>query len=193
METELKMEESWKKHFPCVILIGMPGAGKTTVGQVLANRLNWAFLDTDKIIESLYGTRLQAITDHFGKEEFLKIEGKIICTLDASRCVIATGGSVVYDRSAMEKLKSLGPVVFLDVPLSVLLKRIEKEPERGIAMAPGQTLEDLFNEREKLYKKYADTVIYTDDLSADKLAEEILNRLSLSNLNADTFSQESGL
>lgn len=145
-------------HLPegfCVSLIGMAGAGKSTVGRALARLLNWAFADTDHIIEAAYAVPLQTIADAVDKEAFLDLEAAIIGQLQLQRAVLATGGSVVYRREAMEHLAELGPIVHLDVPLDVVVERIARNPDRGLAIAPGQTIGDLFREREALYRRYA--------------------------------------
>jgi len=164
------------KTFPCVSLIGMAGCGKTTVGLALAKLLGWAFMDTDHLIESAYGTRLQDVTDRLAKEEFLDMEAEMICSLRTSRTVIATGGSVVYREAGMRRLQSLGPIVRLDCPLAVVLERISHNPERGIAIAEGQTIEDLYLERQELYVRYAD-IACNATRSPSQCAEWILARL----------------
>ena len=154
-------------HFPAgagVILIGMAGAGKSTVGKALAQRLNWACADTDHIIEAHYGVVLQRIADTLSKDEFLDLECRVVLELRLSRTVLATGGSVVYRERAMRHLSSLGPLVYLDVSLPVILERIARKPDRGLAIAPGQTVEDLFLEREELYRRYADISLPVHDL-----------------------------
>ena len=123
----------------CVTLIGMAGAGKSTGARAVAERLGWAYVDTDYLIESTYGARLQDVTDALDKESFLDVEAKVILSLRMQRAVLATGGSVVYRPEAMRYLASLGPVVFLDVPLPIILERIARKPDRGLAIAPGQT------------------------------------------------------
>ncbi|MBQ4567406.1 MAG: shikimate kinase [Desulfovibrio sp.] len=142
------------KLAPCVILIGMAGAGKSTVGSLLARELGWAFLDSDHVMEALYGARLQDITDAMDKESFLDVEAAVICSIRAHRTVIGTGGSVVYREAAMRHLAGLGCLVHLDVPLGVIEERIARNPERGLAIAPGQTLADIFYEREALYARW---------------------------------------
>lgn len=146
----------------CITLIGMAGAGKSTLGKLLAHELGWVFIDTDHLIEAQYGTNLQAVTDKMTKEEFLNVECNVICNVRAKRCVIATGGSVVYREAAMDHLNSLGPVCHLDVSLPIILERISQAPDRGLAIAPGQTVEDLYNERKALYKKYAKVSVPCD-------------------------------
>lgn len=146
------------KKWPCVTLIGMPGAGKTTIGSKLAKELNWAFMDTDNVIEALYAARLQDITDALGKDAFLDVENEVIRQISAGRCVISTGGSVIYRAKAMERLKRLGPVVFISLSLAQIEERIARNPERGIAIAPGQSIKDLYEERRELYDFYADII-----------------------------------
>ena len=140
---------------PCITLIGMAGAGKSTVGSALAQELGWALVDSDHLIEATYGARLQDITDALGKSAFLDTEAKVIAAIKAHRTVIATGGSVIYRDSAMQHLAALGPIVFIDVPFRLIEERIARNPERGIAMNPGEKLEDIFNERLALYTHYA--------------------------------------
>lgn len=155
----------------------MPGAGKTTIGYKLAQALSWAFLDTDTIIESLYAARLQIITDTLGKKAFLDVESQIIRSIRLQRCVIATGGSVVYKQKAMDHLAALGPIIHIEVPLSVIEERVEMNPERGIAIAANQTLQDLYNERAPLYAANASFVCSSYDRSPDECVQEILSSL----------------
>lgn len=140
---------------PCVVLIGMAGAGKSTVGMALAQTLGWAFMDSDYLMEALYADRLQSVTDALSKEAFLDLEAVVLESIRVQRTVIATGGSAVYRPQAMAHLATLGPVVFLDVPLETIEERIARNPDRGLAIAPGQTLADIFYEREALYNHYA--------------------------------------
>lgn len=147
----------------CVTLIGMAGAGKSTVGRAVAELLGWAYVDTDHLIEATYGARLQDVTDALDKETFLDVEARVIQSLRMQRAVLATGGSVVYREGAMRYLASLGPVVFLDVPLDIILERIARKPDRGLAIAPGQTIEDLFIERQALYRQAAQVTVRGGD------------------------------
>lgn len=143
----------------CVCIIGMAGAGKTTVGRELAALLGWPQIDTDNVIEATYGARLQAIADSMSKEDFLDLEGAVLSRLNVRRSVVSTGGSAVYRPYAISHLKSLGPMIHLAVPLKVILERIARKPERGLAINPGQTVEDLFYEREALYEAAADFTV----------------------------------
>ena len=100
----------------CISLIGMAGVGKSTIGMLLARELDWAFVDSDHLIEALYGTRLQTITDELGKEAFLDVEDGVVSSLRLQRTVIATGGSVVYRERCMRRLQEMGPIIYLDAP-----------------------------------------------------------------------------
>ncbi len=162
---------------PCVSLVGMPGVGKSTVGLALAKYLQWSFVDSDYVMESLYGVPLQSVTDAMSKEEFLDVEMEVVASLRLFRTVIATGGSVIYRERAMQNLRSLGPIVYLSAGLPLLLERIARNPDRGIAIAPGQTIEDLFNERAELYTKYAQCTIDAEALEPDDCAKAIAHSL----------------
>lgn len=162
----------------CISIIGMAGAGKTTVGRELALQLGWAHVDTDNLIEATYGTRLQAVADSMDKESFLDVEAGVIRRIGARRTVLSTGGSVVYRHAAMEHLAALGPLVYLEVSLPLILQRIAMNPERGLAIAPGQTIEDLYNERIALYRRYATFTVAADTLSPTQCAQRIVAWLS---------------
>lgn len=164
----------------CISLIGMAGAGKSAVGHALAERLGWAHVDTDFLIESTYGNHLQAITDAMDKEAFLDLEADIVSAVRVQRAVLSTGGSVVYRPQTMQYLASIGPIVFLDVPLPIILERIARKPDRGLAIAPGQTVEDLFIEREALYQQWATLCIPAGSMPIAKCVDTILERLSVS-------------
>lgn len=161
----------------CICLIGMPGAGKTAIGRALAAELGMAHMDTDALIEAHYGTRLQAVTDSMTKEEFLDVEAYIIGTLLAANTVISTGGSVVYRQSAVRRLHELGPIVYLRVELPILLERIAKAPDRGIAIAPGETIEDLYRERTRLYEDAANIIFEPKEHSVQSNAERLARLL----------------
>ena len=165
----------------CITIIGMAGAGKSTVGKQLARLLDWKLMDTDQLIESVYGVPLQDITDALGKDAFLDAEAVVICSIRAQRVVLATGGSVVYRENAMAHLRSLGPIAYLDVPLPVILERIARNPLRGLAIAPGQSVEDLFRERETLYTRYADCTVDAGALLPEACAKAILKQLRAGN------------
>ena len=162
---------------PCISIIGMAGAGKSTVGQALAQLLGWAFMDSDHLMEALYASRLQGVTDALSKEAFLDLEAAVVGSVRAARTVLATGGSVIYRESAMRHLAAQGPVVHLDVPFAVIEERIARNPDRGLAIAPGQTLRGLFEEREALYRRYADFCCPVEGRSPQQCAIWIRDRL----------------
>ena len=146
----------------CVSLIGMAACGKSSVGRELAAYLGWAHLDTDLVMEATYATHLQSVTDRLDRAAFLAVEDETIRALRLRRTVISTGGSAVYSAGAMRHLGGLGPIVHVDVPLPVILERIARKPERGLVIAPGQTVEDLFAEREALYRQWRTHQMRTD-------------------------------
>lgn len=142
-----------------ITLIGMPGSGKSTVGVLLAKALGYAFIDTDLLLQRQEGALLQQILDTRGLEAFLDAEEKTIRGLTCTGAVIAPGGSAVCRSGGMKRLKELGKVIYLHVPLSELVRRVDNITTRGIAMAPGQTLADVYAQREPLYRRYADAVV----------------------------------
>ncbi len=142
-----------------VILIGMPGSGKTTIGTELAEKIGFGYIDSDSVIVAHEGKSLNEIIAEQGREGFLDIEAKINSELCASRCIIATGGSVIYRDYAMQKLKQLGTVVYLQLPYEIIESRLGDLTARGVALKDGFTLKDLYNERCPLYEKYADIIV----------------------------------
>ncbi|MEG2172827.1 MAG: homoserine kinase [Desulfovibrionaceae bacterium] len=168
---------TFQQKTSCISLIGMPGAGKSTVGRALARHLDWALVDTDHLIEATYGTNLQTIADSLSKEAFLDLEALIVGSLQARQCVLATGGSVVYREQAMQHLGSLGPVVYLEVSFPLLQERIARNPQRGLAIAPGQSLEDIYAERQSLYTRYAQYTIEADALTPTQCSAAIMRAL----------------
>jgi shikimate kinase len=149
-----------------VILIGMPGAGKSTLGVQLAKCLGLDFVDTDLLIQSQQGEQLQSILDTKGYQALRDIEEQVLLSIRFSNTLIATGGSAVYSTKAMQQLKSLGVVVFLEVGLTALQSRVNgegnNEASRGIARPEGQSFADVFAERSPLYQRYAD-VTYNNE------------------------------
>ncbi|WP_035252794.1 homoserine kinase [Desulfocurvus vexinensis] len=163
---------------PCVTLIGMAGAGKSTVGRALALRLGWAHLDTDHVIEADLGRPLQDVFDGLGREAFIRTEERIVSGLRLKRCVISTGGSVVYGPAAVARLRALGPVVHLHAALDVVARRVGAGQGRGLAIAPGQTIADLYNERRALYEAAADLTVDSGALAPDDCAGAIADWLA---------------
>ncbi len=161
-----------------ITLIGMPGSGKSTVGVLLAKTLGYRFLDADLLIQQREGALLQDILDQRGVEGFLDVEEDVIRSLDCTGTVIAPGGSAVCREGAARRLKELGLVVYLHVPLAELERRISNITTRGIAMAPGQTLADVYAVREPLYRKYADlTVDVTGQNTLEETVAAVLEQL----------------
>ncbi len=162
-----------------VTLIGMPGAGKSTVGVLLAKSLLMDFTDTDLIIQRETGKSLCEIIEADGTESFLETENRIILSHHFHNCVIATGGSAVYGKEAMDKLKEISTVVYLSLPVEELEKRIKDIHTRGVAMKNGVTLRELFEERRSLYEKYADFTVECQDLTAEECVEKIIAKAGL--------------
>ena len=148
-----------------VILIGMPGCGKSTVGVVLAKTMGYRFLDSDLLIQETEGKLLSEIIESNGIDGFNEIENRVNSEIKADRTVIATGGSVVYGREAMENLKSIGVVVYIRLPYNEIEKRLGDLAKRGVSIREGQTLRQLYDERVPLYEKYADIIIDEDGRS----------------------------
>ena len=159
-----------------IILVGMPGAGKSTVGVILAKALSRGFVDTDVLIQTAESRTLQQIIDTDGYLALRKIEERILAGLAVGDHVIATGGSAVYSERAMMHLKSDGLVVFLDVDMATLASRVHDFDTRGLARHPDQTFSDLFAERHALYVRYADITIDCRGLSHDRVVAEISAR-----------------
>lgn len=153
-----------------VILIGMPGVGKSTIGVVVAKRLGYRFLDSDLVIQETCGKLLHELIEEHGVEGFWEIENRINASLMVSRTVIATGGSVCYEAQAMEHLKSIGTVVYLKLSCEALAERLGDLNARGVTMQPGQTLQDLYRERVPLYEQYAHITIDCENLQLRELA-----------------------
>lgn len=160
-----------------VILIGMPGAGKSTLGILLAKETARDFVDTDVLIQLREGKTLQDILEESDYLNLRHIEEEVLLSVDLAHHVIATGGSAVYGHEGMQKLKTLGPVVYLQADLDELRRRIHNFDTRGIARRPEQSLEDVFIEREALYKQYADIVIDCNNKNQEQIIQELLVKL----------------
>lgn len=157
-----------------IVLIGMPGSGKSTVGVVLAKVMGYQFLDSDLEIQRQEKMRLPQIMEEKGIEGFIEIESRVNAELEAEDTVIATGGSVIYTERAMSHLKEIGTVVYLQLSYEQLTKRLGDLKCRGVVLRDGQTLEDLYRERVPLYERYADITISEDGLSVEETMEKIV-------------------
>lgn len=156
-----------------IILIGMPGSGKSTVGVVLAKKLGLRFVDSDLVIQEESGKLLHQLIEELGEEGFLALENKINARIQTKEAVIATGGSAVYGKEAMSHFKRMGIVVYLMLPYEELKERLGDLHERGVVIKEGTTLRDLYEERSPLYEKYADIVIDCSDKDIRRVMEEI--------------------
>lgn len=157
-----------------IVLIGMPGSGKSTCGVLAAKALLKNFFDTDLLLQGLEQNRLQDIIDNRGIEYFMSAEEEAILSLDIKAAVVATGGSVIYSEKAMQHLKSMGRVIYLHLDYDTMVKRIKNITTRGVVLKSGTTLKDMYNERLPLYEKYADNVIYCDDNTVEQTVEQIV-------------------
>ncbi|KAF0154062.1 MAG: shikimate kinase [Syntrophaceae bacterium] len=161
-----------------LVLIGMPGAGKSTAGVLLAKKTALKFLDTDVLIQAAQNRMLQEIIDQDGYLELRRIERDVILTVTERHCVIATGGSAAYHAETMKHLKKDGKIIFLDVRLETLYRRVKDFGTRGIAKRLDQTFEDVFQERKKLYELYADITIDANDLTMEDVARVIMMKIA---------------
>lgn len=160
-----------------ITLIGMPGVGKSTLGVVLAKVLGYQFLDADLLIQKEEKRRLWQIIEQEGVEGFKAIENRVNASIETESTVIATGGSVVYCEEAMEHLKSIGKVVYLELSLQALSKRLRNLKGRGVLLKEGQTLQDLYEERVPLYEKYADIVVSEEGKDLEASLQSLLDRI----------------
>ena len=160
-----------------IILIGMPGCGKSTVGVVLAKAANMDFIDSDLVIQRKMGAKLSALIDAHGDEGFRAIENRINAELEAEHSVIATGGSVIYGEDAMRHLKEIGTVVYLKLSCEAIADRLGDLHARGVTIKPGWTLRDLYNERCPMYEKWADVVVDCEQLRLREVVEYILGKV----------------
>lgn len=161
-----------------IILIGMPGAGKSTVGVVLAKRLGYRFVDSDLVLQEKYGKLLHELIEQYGVEKFWKMEEEVNASLNLEQSVIATGGSAVYGTKAMERLAQGGTVVYLELPYEEIADRLGDLSARGVTMRPGQTLKDLYGERIPLYEKYAHVTVHCGGKLLREIAAEISGKLA---------------
>ena len=161
-----------------IVLVGMPGVGKSTIGVLLAERIGYGFIDTDILMQTRETKKLQEIIKTEGLDGFRRIEETTILSLSLTDHVIATGGSVVYSDIAMKHLKQGGRVCHIDIEPGILHTRLDNIDSRGIVMVPGQTIESLYRERHPLYAKYADMTILSGNLTPGQVIERIESALT---------------
>ncbi len=157
-----------------IVLIGMPACGKSTVGVQLAKWLSMGFIDTDLLVQARAGESMQTYQDANGMEAYRTLERETARSVVCDNCVIATGGSVVYYDEAMKHLQSIARIVFLDVPIDLIKQRIGDISERGVVIRPGMTLDQLYEERRPLYRKYAEHIIDCLDKTQDEILTELI-------------------
>jgi shikimate kinase len=160
-----------------ISLIGMPGAGKSTIGVLLAKELGLSFVDSDLIIQVRHDTTLQDLLDRHGHLQLRQYEEEVLLDIPLAHSLIATGGSAVYSVASMQRLRDAGPGVFVDVPLPTLLERVDNEANRGIARAPGQDFISVFEERIPLYRRHADITFAANELSAREVCRLLCTQL----------------
>ena len=157
-----------------IIFIGMPASGKSTVGVVVAKRLGYDFIDTDLLIQKQEKRLLKEILADMGNDGFLAIENQVNREVEAEHAVISPGGSVVYCKEAMEHFKEIGKIIYLKVSYETINSRISNAKNRGVVLKEGQTLRDLYDERTKLFEKYADYVVSEDGLRLEETIDKVL-------------------
>ena len=160
-----------------ITLIGMPAAGKTCMGKKLAKMLNMKQIDGDRLIEQITGRKLQEIIDTDGLDAFKKIEEEVLLSIKDDNVIISPGGSAVYYESVMEYFKSRGPVVYICVSPEILIKRLGDFSKRGVVLAEGQTINDLYNERTPLLEKYADIILNCNGTAFGKYQKEAVEKI----------------
>lgn len=161
-----------------VTLIGMPGAGKSTVGVLLAKSMLMDFVDTDLLIQRKYGMSLCEFIEKYGEEEFKRAENDVISSLNCENTVIATGGSAVYGEGGMKHLCEISTIVYLSVPVESLSERLSNIRTRGVVMKKGESIEQLFQRRSPLYEKYAEITVDCSALRAEECVDEIIGKLN---------------
>lgn len=156
-----------------IVLIGMPGCGKSTIGVVLAKKMGYAFLDSDLLIQEKEHMLLPEIIKNFGTARFNQIENEVNYSIKCERTVIATGGSVIYGREAMMHLRSIGHMIYLRRSYPDIVRRVGSLRDRGVSMNPGETLSDLYEKRTPLYEKYAEMIVNCKNMSIAEIVEII--------------------
>lgn len=160
-----------------IIFIGMPSAGKSTVGVVLAKRLGLQFIDADIVIQEKEGKLLKEIILEKGTDGFLELEDRINSSIEADHAVISPGGSIVYCKNAMRHYKEIGTVVYLKVSYDIINQRLKNSKDRGVVLRQGQTFRSLYDERIRLFEKYADVTVCEDGLNLEETVGKIMEIL----------------
>lgn len=163
-----------------IVLIGMPGAGKSTLGVLLAKSLNYDFLDTDLTIQKKSGKKLYEMINESGIDYFISYENNVLKEVKASNTVIATGGSAVFGKEAMEHLSQIGTIVYIKLSCEEIIRRVNNIKTRGIAMKQGKTMVDVYEERTPLYEKYADIIVDAENASIEESVYKLIEQLSKS-------------
>lgn len=158
-----------------LVFIGMPGVGKSTVGVVVAKQLGMHFIDTDLLIQEQEKRLLREIIVDEGEEGFLKIENQVNRNVNVENAVISPGGSVVYCDEAMKHFREIGTIVYLKASYQVIKKRIQNPKKRGVLLKEGQSFRDLYNERIRLFEKYADITVCEDGCRIEETIENVLS------------------
>jgi shikimate kinase len=171
-----------------IVLIGMPGSGKSTVGVILAKLIAMEFVDTDLLIQRSAHRSLQDIVDKDGHLALRSMEEQILLGLHCHHHVVATGGSAVYSRAAMDHLRSEGTIVFLDVDFPTLESRVKDYETRGLSKSPDQTFKDLFEERTSLYRQYAEIIVDCAGLSQEGVCAAIIKAMNVLSIAVTSFS-----
>ncbi len=177
-----------------IVLIGMPGAGKSTIGVVVAKKLGYRFTDSDLVIQETFGKLLHELIAERGVEGFWALENEINASLELENTVIATGGSACYGKEAMEHLRKNGVVVYLELGYDSLTERLGDLNARGVTILPGQTLKELYEERIPLYEQYADVKVNCEGKLLREVVEEVCKQVQkFVNTQTETEAQESGV
>ena len=163
-----------------IILIGMPAAGKSTIGVIIAKRLGYRFIDVDLLIQESEGKLLKEIIAEKGIKGFLEVEERINAGLKTEHTVVSLGGSVVYCEKAMRHYQQIGTIVYLKASFETINKRLKNARSRGVVLEDGQTLRDLYEERCGLFEKYADITVCEDGLRLDETIEKVIEILQKS-------------
>ena len=156
-----------------IILVGMPGSGKSTLGILLAKKIHYGYIDSDSVIVAKEGKLLPKLIEELGNEGFLELEAQVNASITARNCVIATGGSAIYRGDAIEKMRENGIVVYLKISYEAVEKRLGDLKKRGVVLKEGFTLKDLYNERAPLYEQHADYIVELNETSVEDSAEKI--------------------